>query len=233
MIWRVLKKIITAPLHIVEHSYKRAQQGFEYLIGRPGYVQYGPDAKPADGRAYVSPPFLLEGPLFYSVEATSESGDDEPHLAPDDLAFQYSSALRGFTTEYEYATKNQKAVPYPDFAAVVFNNIIDNIKENIKKNKNVKALLRTRLKLADGDSRWLSTGLFDEVLNKFTTREQLDKLLKNQFEGPMQEIIDDFCRRYKMDTVGVDAIAVNVNRNPSRRGGTFIKTPDTIKASMV
>jgi hypothetical protein len=84
--------------------------------------------------------------------------------------------------------------------------------------------------LADGDSRWLSTGLFDEVLNKFTTREQLDKLFQNQFEGPMQEIIDDFCRRYKMDTVGVYAIAVNVHRNPSQRGGTFIKTPDPIKA---
>jgi hypothetical protein len=92
--------------------------------------------RPNQQTGYVFPPFLLEkkeGPLFHSVEATSEARDDEPHLAPDDLAFQYSLALRGFTTEYEYATKNQKAVPYPDFAAVVFNNIIDNIEENIKK----------------------------------------------------------------------------------------------------
>jgi hypothetical protein len=44
MIWKVLKKIITAPLHIVEHSYKRTKQGFAYLMGRPGYVQYGPEA---------------------------------------------------------------------------------------------------------------------------------------------------------------------------------------------
>jgi hypothetical protein len=179
MIWRVLKKIITAPLHIVQHSYKRAQQGFAYLTGRPGYVQYGPDAKPADGRAYVSPPFLLEArPISLQqaeaeAEALSEAGDDEPHLDPDDLAFQYTSALRGFTTEYEYATKNQKAEPYPDFAAKVFNNIIDNIEENIKENKKVTALLRTRIKLSDGDNRWFSTTRFDKDLNNFTTREQL------------------------------------------------------------
>jgi hypothetical protein len=239
MIWKVLKKIITAPLHIVEHSYKRAQQGFAYLTRRPGYVQYGPDAKPADGRAYVSPPFLLEARPTRSqqaqaeAEALSEAGDDEPHLDPDDWtpAFQQSSALKGFTTEYTYATNNQKAEPYPDFAAKVFNNIIDNIEENIKENKNVTALHRTRVKLSDGDNRWFSTTRFDKNLNNFTTREQLEKLLKNQFEGAMQDKIDEFCKRYEnVDMVGVDAIAVNVHRNPSRRGGTFIKTPDTIKA---
>jgi hypothetical protein len=91
---------------------------------QPGYVKYGPNAKPADGRAYVSPAFLLEEApsVHHPVEATSESEDDEPHLDPDDLAFQYTSALNDFTTEYEYvyATKNQKAVPYTDFADVVF-----------------------------------------------------------------------------------------------------------------
>jgi hypothetical protein len=78
----------------------------------------------------------------------------------------YKSALNGFTTEYEYATRNQKAVSYTDFADVVFNNLIDNIKENIKENKNVTASLRTRVKKADGDSRWISTKPFDVVLNK-------------------------------------------------------------------
>jgi hypothetical protein len=35
---------------------------------------------------------------------------------------------------------------------------------------------------------------------------------------------------YKNVDMVEDAIAVNVHRNPSQRGGTFIKTPDTIKA---
>jgi hypothetical protein len=54
------------------------------------------DAKPADGRAYVSPPFLLEEApsVHHPVEATSESEDDEPHLDPDDLAFVYKSAIQ-------------------------------------------------------------------------------------------------------------------------------------------
>jgi hypothetical protein len=174
MIWRLFKKIITAPLHIVEHSYKRAQEGFAYLTRRPGYVQYGPDAKPADGRAYVSPPFLLEEApsVHHPVEFLSESEDDEPHLEADDLAFTYKTALNGATTEYEYNTRNQKAVPYTDFVDVVFNNLIDNIEEIIKTNKNVTAYLRTRVKKADGDSQWISTNPFDVVLNKFTTREQ-------------------------------------------------------------
>jgi hypothetical protein len=231
IIWKVLKKIITAPLHIVEHSYIRAQQGFAYLTRRPGYVQYGPDAKVADGRAYVSPFELEARPEQAQAEALSEAGDDEPHLDPDDLAFQYSSALRGFTTEYEYATKNQKAEPYPDFAAKVFNNIIENVQENIKENKNVTALLRTRVKMSDGGSLWISTTRFDNDLDKFTSREELEKLMKNKFEGAMQDRIAQFCDHYQdLEMVGVDGIAVNVHRNPSRRGGTFIKTPDNIKA---
>jgi hypothetical protein len=75
MIWKVLKTIITAPLHLVfvEHSYKRAQQGFAYLTRQPGYVQYGPDAPVADGRAYVREKegrvFCAAGnsPLFFSL----------------------------------------------------------------------------------------------------------------------------------------------------------------------
>jgi hypothetical protein len=64
MIWKVLKKIITAPLHIVEHSYKRAQQGFAYLTRRPGYVQYGPDAKVADGREWQREGRDKQGVIF-------------------------------------------------------------------------------------------------------------------------------------------------------------------------
>jgi hypothetical protein len=177
MIYRLFKKIITAPLHIVAHSYKRAQQGFAYLMKQPGYVQYGPDAKPADGQAYVSPPFLQEAPsVHHPVEFLSESEDDEPHLDANDLAFLYKSALNGFTTEYEYVTKNQKNVSYPDFADKVFGNLIENIEENIKENNNVHALLRARVQMDDGESRWISTKPFGGVLNKFTTREQLVKL---------------------------------------------------------
>jgi hypothetical protein len=229
MIWRLFKKIITAPLHIVEHSYKRAQQGFAYLMKQPGYVQYGPDAKPADGRAYVSPPFLLEEP-HHPAEFLPESEDDEPNVVADDLAFLYKSALHGATTEYEYVTKNQKAVPYTDLADKVFENLINNIEENIKENKNVTAYLRTRVKRANGDSFWVSTNPFDVVLNKFTTKEQFYKILKNQFQIELQEKLDQFSAMYtNSPIIGVTAIAVNVNRNPSRRGGSFIKTPDTIK----
>jgi hypothetical protein len=95
MIWKVLKKIITAPLHIVEHSYKRAQQGFAYLTRRPGYVQYGPDAKPADGRAHVSPVFGLEArPDQAEAETLAEAGADEvPHLDPDNLGFELTYVM--------------------------------------------------------------------------------------------------------------------------------------------
>jgi hypothetical protein len=237
MIWKVLKKIITAPLHIVEHSYKRAQQGFAYLTRRPGYVQYGPDAKVADGRAYVSPVFGLEArpPVRESqaqAEALAEAGDDEVlHLDPDDLGFEYKTALRKFTTKYEYVSKNEKPEPYADFAARVFNNVIDDIEENIKENKNVKVTLRARAKLSDGDNKWFSTTRFEKDLNQYTSREDLRKLIKNGFEETLNNDINEWSDHYPhVEMMGVNTIAVSVNKNPTRRGGTFIPTPDPIKA---
>jgi hypothetical protein len=232
MIWKVLKKIITAPLHIVEHSYKKAQQGFAYLTQRPGYVQYGLDAKPADGRAYVSPVFGLEArPDQAEAEALSEAGADEvPHLDPDDVGFDYKSALQKFTTQYDYSTRDQKPVPYPDFAARVLNNIKNDIKENIKENKNVWVTLKAHGKLSDGDSRWFSTMQISKDLNKHTSDEELEQLLITGIEDNNKNI-KDWCDQYqKVDMMGVNHIAISVNRNPSRRGGTFIQTPDTIKA---
>jgi hypothetical protein len=232
MIWKVLKKIITAPLHIVEHSYKRAQQGFAYLTRRPGYVQYGPDAKPADGRAYVSPVFGLEArPDQAEAETLAEAGADEvPHLDPDDLGFEYTTALQKFTTQYNYPTKDQKPVPYPDFAATVLNNMKNNIKENIKKNKNVRVTLKAHGKMSDGEDRWFSTKQIPQDLNKYTTDDELEQLLITGIEENNTNIKEWSQQYQKVEMLGVDRIAIGINQNPSRRGGTFIQTPDTIKA---
>jgi hypothetical protein len=240
MIWKVLKKIITAPLHIVEHSYKRAQQGFAYLARRPGYVQYGPDAKPADGRAYVSPVFGLEARHNQAqAEALAEAGADEvPHIDPDDLGFDYKTtgAIKNpkspghFTTQYEYSTRDQKPEPYADFAATVLNNMKNHIKQNIKENKNVRVTLRAHGKLSDGDTRWFSTKQIPKDLNKYTSDNELEQLLITGVEENDNNI-KEWCQQYqKVDMLGVNQIAISVNRNPSRRGGTFIQTPDTIKA---
>jgi hypothetical protein len=125
MILKVLRKLITAPLHIIQHSYKRAQEGFKFLTERPGYVQYGPDAKVADGRAYVSPVFELAGP--------SAPGTPEPKVK----LYEEKKALKGYTTQYEYATEYEKPIEYDEFAAEVFNNLVENIQENIKENSKV------------------------------------------------------------------------------------------------
>jgi hypothetical protein len=235
MIWKVLKKIITAPLHIVEHSYKRAQQGFAYLTyltRRTGYVQYGPDAKPADGRAYVSSVFGLEArPDQAQAETLAEAGADEvPHLDPNDLGFDYTTALQKYTTQCNYFTRDQKPVPYPDFAATVLNNMEDDIKENIKDNKNVRVTLKAHGKLSDGEDRWFSTVQIPKDLNKYTSDEELEQLLITGIEDNNNNIVK-WSRQYQnVEMLGVDRIAIGINRNPSRRGGTFIQTLDTIKA---
>jgi len=100
MILKVLRKLITAPLHIIQHSYRRAQQGFAYLAQQPGYAQYGPDAKVKDDRAYVSPVFELE-------PAKDQEPTPEPRVK---LGFVEKKALKGYTTQYEYATESEKAV---------------------------------------------------------------------------------------------------------------------------
>jgi hypothetical protein len=59
------------------------------------------------------------------------------------------------------------------------------------------ALLRSRIKLSDGDNRWFSTTRFDKDLSKFTSREELEKLSENQIEGAMQDKIDELRQRYE------------------------------------
>jgi len=85
------------------------------------------------------------------------ANDPEPTKYPEPtpeprvkLGFVEEKALKGYTTQYEYATESEKAVEYDDFAAEVFNNVVENIQENIEKNNNVKALLRVKIKLDDG-----------------------------------------------------------------------------------
>ena len=225
MILKVLRKLITAPLHIIQHSYRRAQQGFAYLAKQPGYLRYGPDAQVKDDRAYVSPVFELE-------PTRTSAPDPGPGLHPEPrvkLGFEEKKALKDFTTQYEYVTQNEEAVEYDDFAAEVFNNIVENIQENIEKNNNVKALLRVKIKLDDGSTTWISTTHFDDDLNKYTSEESIRAMVKKGFEGELQKKIEFFCDRYAHAMVGVEAMTVGVNRNPSRRGGTYVASPAAIK----
>jgi predicted DNA-binding protein len=113
------------------------------------------------------------------------------------LGFDYKTALRKLTTEYEYVTKNEKPEPYADFAARVFNNVIDNIEENIKENKNVKVTLKARAKLSDGDNKWFSTTRFEKDLNQYTSREDLRKLIKNGFEETLNNDINEWSDHYQ------------------------------------
>jgi hypothetical protein len=67
-------------------------------------------------------------------------------------------------------------------------------------------------------------------LNKFTSDEELEQLLITGIEDNNNNI-KEWCQQHqKVDMLGVNQIAISVNRNPSRRGGTFIQTHDTIKA---
>jgi hypothetical protein len=190
MILKVLRKLITAPLHIFQHSYKRAQEGFKFLTERPGYVQYRPEAKVADGRAYISPVFELAGP--------SAPGAPQPKVK----LYEEKKALKGYTTQYEYATEFEKPIEYDDFAAEVFNNLVENIQENIKENKNIKAVLRVKIKLDDGSTTWISTTHLQGDLNKYTSEEDIRKMVKEGFENELQEKITFWCGQYKHEMVG-------------------------------
>jgi hypothetical protein len=68
-------------------------------------------------------------------------------------------------------------------------------------------------------------------LNQYTSREDLRKLIKNGFEETLNNDINEWSDHYQhVEMMGVNTIAVSVNKNPTRRGGTFIPTPDPIKA---
>jgi hypothetical protein len=54
-------------------------------------------------------------------------------------------------------------------------------------------------------------------------------MVKDGFENEMQEKIRFWCEQYKREMVGVEALTLGVNRNPSRRGGTFIPSPNAVK----
>jgi hypothetical protein len=170
-------------------------------------------------------------PDHAEAETLAEAGADEvPHLDPDDVGFDYKLALQKFTTQYDYSTRDQKPVPYPDFAATVLNNMKNNIKENIKENKNVRVTLKAHGKLSDGKDRWLSTKQIPQDLNKYTTDDELEQLLITGIDENNTNIKEWSQHYQKVEMLGVNQIAISVNRNPSRRGGTFIQTPDTIKA---
>jgi hypothetical protein len=145
-------------------------------------------------QVYVSPVFELQAyPEQAKAEAQAEAGNNEgPHPDPDrhiELGFQYSTAINFFSTEYEYATKNQKAVEYAGFAAEVF-------KQYRREYPGEHQGEQQRQGSASGTDqfgRWFyHMCIHDTIikrLNKFTSEEDIRKMVQQGFEVAMNDKI--------------------------------------------
>jgi len=197
------------------------RNGFAYLKNRLAYHVYGPHT--TDDRAYVSPVFEIPDPPEWldDLDEPKRFGEVTEH------------ALKGYFGVTLFPAIDNKPVPYNEAVKEVIERTVELIKGNIAKHNNIKVSLRANCYFENDTSpvtKWVTDTAFE--VNKYISDEILATRVKESFEGEdgLPKSIKVFMEAYKLSLLGVTAISVHMSRNPSRKGGSYLPSPDQIKA---